>query len=171
MIFRTKRVLGLGTVMLAAAAAMTMPAQADDKYGFLDDSLEFVDVSYCTGYLEPYDRDYCARPSRASSEPGDITLADDYAQGDEAAEYGDRARADDEEQTDDYDKGYVKGYEEQADDTAEAGDEAEMDDVEADDMAGDMAGDEADDEADDEGDGDDMSDAGDMIEVDELAGD
>jgi hypothetical protein len=74
---RTKRVLGLAAVTLAAAAAMGMPAQADDDfgdygYGFLDESLEHVDVSYCTGYLALYDLDYCA-----SSSPGDITLPGD----------------------------------------------------------------------------------------------
>ncbi|MER6512488.1 hypothetical protein ABT158_37150 [Nonomuraea sp. NPDC001636] len=64
---RTARVLGLGAVMLAAAAAMTMPAQADD-HGYLDEALEYVDVSYCAGYLELYDRDYCASPSRWTSQ-------------------------------------------------------------------------------------------------------
>ncbi|MFI7467018.1 hypothetical protein [Nonomuraea sp. NPDC049646] len=64
---RTARVLGLGAVMMAAAAAMTMPAQADD-HGYLDESLEYVDVPYCAGYLELYDRDYCASPSRWTSQ-------------------------------------------------------------------------------------------------------
>ncbi|MFI7109854.1 hypothetical protein ACIBK9_26340 [Nonomuraea sp. NPDC050227] len=64
---RTARVLGLGAVMLAAAAAMTMPAQADD-HGYLDEALEYVDVPYCAGYLELYDRDYCASPSRWTSQ-------------------------------------------------------------------------------------------------------
>ncbi|YCK34027.1 hypothetical protein ACNF49_08015 [Actinomadura sp. ATCC 39365] len=71
---RTARVLGLGAVMMAAAAAMTMPAQADD-HGYLDEALEYVDVPYCAGYLELYDRDYCASPSRwtSSDERGEMS--------------------------------------------------------------------------------------------------
>ncbi|MFI6927578.1 hypothetical protein ACIBIZ_47130 [Nonomuraea spiralis] len=103
---RTARVLGLGAVILAAAATMTLPAQADDDHGYLDEALEYVDVPYCTGYLELYDRDLCASPSRSTSSdergdlsdafegaspyargdlssdaPGDITLSDEVVQG------------------------------------------------------------------------------------------
>ncbi|MFI9596893.1 hypothetical protein [Nonomuraea sp. NPDC052265] len=75
---RTARVLGLGAVMLAAAAAMTMPAQADD-HGYLDDALEYVDVPYCAGYLELYDRDYCASPSRWTSSNQHEDMSDEHA--------------------------------------------------------------------------------------------
>ncbi|MEU5861820.1 hypothetical protein ABZ815_11640 [Nonomuraea sp. NPDC047529] len=74
---RTARVLGLGAVMLAAAAAMTMPAEADD-HGYLDESLEYVDVPYCAGYLELYDRDYCASPSRWTSSDQREDLSDAF---------------------------------------------------------------------------------------------
>ncbi|MER6575659.1 hypothetical protein [Nonomuraea sp. NPDC001023] len=81
---RTARVLGLGAVMVAAAAAMTMPAQADD-HGYLDDALEYVDVPYCAGYLELYDRDYCASPSRWTSrdERGEMSEEGGYRSSEE----------------------------------------------------------------------------------------
>jgi hypothetical protein len=75
--FRTKRALELAAVTLAAAAAMAVPAQADDDFGSIDDVGSFMDES---GYVE--DMPFCAEDwgfveEDCEAPAGDVAVADD----------------------------------------------------------------------------------------------